>query len=186
MTLPSLSLLASIWGAVELCIAFLTHSKSGGKKDRGSLYLIWIVCGASVGLGIFLGRQFHSWKLPLRETLRWTGYGLFVAGVMLRWYSMFYLGKFFTPNVVILEKHRLIQSGPYRFIRHPTYTGVLAAATGLTLNGGNLLSLLVILIPIFIVVRWRIQIEEAVLVEAFGDEYRNYLRRTWRLLPGIY
>jgi len=118
-----------------------------------------------------------------RDTI---GYWIFIAGVLFRWYSIFYLGKFFTPNVVIQQKHQLIEAGPYRFIRHPTYTGALVALLGVTLTMGNLLSLLIIFIPIVSVMVWRIRIEEAALLEAFGEQYRNYMQRTKRLIPLIY
>ncbi len=186
MTPPPLSLVAPIWGVAELVLAVVTHAKSGRKKDRGSLFVIWIVYLVCISAGITCSYLFRSFRLPWPHALRWIGYGLFVTGVAFRWYAIFYLGRFFTPNVVIQEKHRLIKNGPYRFVRHPTYTGGIAAAVGLTFSAGNWLSLSVILIPIFAVMSWRIQIEEAALLEAFGEEYRIYMKRTKRLIPLIY
>ncbi len=187
MYLPPLSILARIWGLGELCMAIKTHSKSGGKsKDRGSLYLIWIVCALSVWAGVYAGSHAHSWDLPRRRTLYFVGYGLFVVGGVFRWFAIFYLGRFFTPNVVILTDHHLVDTGPYRFIRHPTYTGALCAAFGVILTLANLAALLVIMLPVTAVVLWRIHIEEAALREAFGEHYRLYTQRTKRLLPFIY
>lgn len=187
MHLPPLSYVSAAWGVGELCIAVKTHSKSGGiSKDRGSLYLIWIVCAVSVWLGIRVGSRAHAWDLPAHYPLFLIGYAVFVMGVLFRWFSIFYLGRFFTPNVVILKEHHLVDTGPYRFIRHPTYTGALCAAFGVTLTMANLAALLIILLPVLTVVLWRIRLEENALAEAFGEPYRRYRQRTKRLLPLIY
>jgi protein-S-isoprenylcysteine O-methyltransferase len=74
---------------------------------------------------------------------------LFALGVLLRFYSIIYLGRFFTPTVAISADHRLIDSGPYRFIRHPTYTGFLMILVGLGLHSANIVSLLIILNAVF-------------------------------------
>jgi len=108
------------------------------------------------------------------------------VGVVFRGYAILYLGRFFTPNVTIVEQHRLIQGGPYRFIRHPTYAGTLLAFLGIALSLGNAASLIIIVVPIVAVLWWRMRIEEAALKEAFGDQYRVYMQRTKRLVPFIY
>jgi protein-S-isoprenylcysteine O-methyltransferase len=187
MKLPSLSLLSMIWAAAELCLAVKRRSKPVGKsKDRHSLPLIWIVCFASIALGAFVANKFHSLELPWRKQCYAAGYCLFILGVAIRGYSIIYLGRFFTVNVAIVENHRLIDKGPYRFIRHPTYTGALLAGLGICLSSGNAGVALVIFVPILLVVLWRIRIEEGVLLEAFGDQYRNYMLRTRRLIPLVY
>jgi len=192
MRLPSLSLLSTLWLSAEFILMLVTRFKSGTKasgaksRDRASLPLIWIICAASSWLGIYVAMKWHSWPWPLPDALKPVGYWIFIVGVLFRWYAIYYLGRFFTPNVVILEKHRLIETGPYRLIRHPTYAGALFALLGVTLTMGNLLSLLIIFIPIISVVAWRMRIEEAALVEAFGDEYRDYMRRTKRLIPFVF
>ena len=65
----------------------------------------------------------------------------FVVGIAIRWYAIVYLGRFFTVNVAIAADHRLIDSGPYRFVRHPSYIGALMAFLGLGLTLGNWVSL---------------------------------------------
>ena len=82
------------------------------------------------------------------------------------------------------QGHRLIQDGPYRRLRHPSYTGMLAIYIGLVLALGTWVGALLALVVMFAAVYRRIQIEEEVLLEAFGDEYRAYMRRTWRIIPG--
>jgi protein-S-isoprenylcysteine O-methyltransferase len=96
------------------------------------------------------------------------------------------LGRFFTGNVAIAPDHRLIEEGPYRFVRHPSYTGSLLAFLGLGICYCNWASLAALMFPTLAVFLRRMQVEEAALVAAFGDRYRDYIRRTKRLIPAIY
>ena len=187
MTLPSLSVLAPIWGLAELCLAVITRSRSPvASKDRGSVVLIWAACLGGIALADYGAHHFPAWALPNRKMLYTTAYCLFIFGLFVRFYSIIYLGRFFTPTVSIASDHRLIDSGPYRFIRHPTYTGLLMIVLGFGLSFANLASLLSIFLPILLCLLWRIQIEERALTQAFGDQYRFYMRRTKRLIPLIY
>jgi protein-S-isoprenylcysteine O-methyltransferase len=130
--------------------------------------------------------KLHWAALPHPKLFYEAGLGLFALGLVLRGYSMIYLGRFFTPNVAIVTDHRLIDSGPYRLIRHPTYSGFLVILLGLGLACANAASLMVIFIPVLTCLLWRIQIEERALTEAFGEQYRAYACRTKRLIPFVY
>ncbi|HEU6448587.1 MAG TPA: isoprenylcysteine carboxylmethyltransferase family protein [Verrucomicrobiae bacterium] len=107
-------------------------------------------------------------------------------GIVLRWYAILYLGRFFTVNVAIAEDHRLIDTGPYHFIRHPSYTGSLLSALGVAMSLQNWISFLIVFVSILAVTLWRIHIEEQALAEGLGQPYRSYMKRTKRLVPGIY
>ncbi len=109
-----------------------------------------------------------------------------MLGLVVRWYAIIYLGRFFTTNVAIARDHRLIDSGPYRFIRHPSYTGDLLITLGFALIFTNWASLLIIFAPCCAAMLWRIHVEETVLLSALGDNYQNYMQRTKRLVPLIY
>jgi protein-S-isoprenylcysteine O-methyltransferase len=124
--------------------------------------------------------------MPHLHVVRWIGLIIFVAGLALRWYAIGFLGKFFTVDVAIHSDHRLIEAGPYRYIRHPSYTGALFAFVGLGLSFGNWLSLAIFTLPILIAFLIRIQIEERALAQAMGQPYRAYQQRTRRLLPLVY
>ena len=152
-------------------------------KDRGSVFLIWAVCLSGIGLAILAAYRLPAWMLPERKLFYLCSFAL---GLLLRSYSIIYLGRFFTPNVAIAADHRLIDSGPYRFIRHPTYTGFLMILFGLGLSFGNLASLLIAVVPILVCLLWRIRIEEQALAERFGERYRAYMQRTKRLIPLVY
>lgn len=113
------------------------------------------------------------------------GLVLFAGGIALRWWSIAVLGKFFTVDVAISDQHRVVDTGPYRFVRHPSYTGALVALLGLGLCLGNWLSMLCLMTPITAAFLWRIRVEERALVAALGENYLNYARRTKRLIPFV-
>jgi protein-S-isoprenylcysteine O-methyltransferase len=77
-------------------------------------------------------------------------------------------------------------AGPYRFVRHPSYTGALMAFLGLALCLANWASLAVMLIPVLLVFLRRMHVEEDALLQALGNQYRDYMQRTKRLIPAVY
>jgi protein-S-isoprenylcysteine O-methyltransferase len=93
---------------------------------------------------------------------------------------------FFTVDVAIATDHRLIDTGPYQSVRHPSYTGALMAFVGLGLCLHNAASLLVVTMPVLWVFSRRMRIEEDALTAGLGESYRDYMLRTRRLIPGIY
>jgi protein-S-isoprenylcysteine O-methyltransferase len=187
MTLPSLPILGTVFGLSELCLSLARRSKSDfTSKDRNTLGLIWTVVLASVVIGSLLSFVLPAWPLPLRGQLYVAGFFLFALGLVLRWFSIVYLGRFFTVNVAIAADHKLIESGPFRWMRHPSYTGMLLIVLGIGLCAGNFTSLLIIVVPSVCVCFWRIRIEEEALMSAFGEQYRAYMKRTKRLVPLIY
>jgi len=175
------------WGGSELCVALAKRSGAGAvSRDRHSLSVIWVVVVCSVALGVAASYHLREFRLPWPRTVLALGSALFVMGTALRWQAILHLGRFFTTNVAIAQDHQLIDSGPYRLIRHPSYTGSLAAALGFALSFANGASLLVIFVPYGAVILWRIHIEEAALIGALGAKYTDYRRRTKRLIPGVY
>jgi protein-S-isoprenylcysteine O-methyltransferase len=164
------------------------------QADRGSLRLLIAIILVSTGLAWAAKRRVPQASfealLGLAPTavagIYWAGLALFVVGVGLRWYSMIYLGRLFTFDVAVADDHQVIASGPYRRIRHPSYTGALMAYAGLGLCGGNLLSLLVLVTPIALAFLRRIAVEEAALTAALGSRYADYAGRTKRLVPFVY
>jgi protein-S-isoprenylcysteine O-methyltransferase Ste14 len=96
------------------------------------------------------------------------------------------LGRFFTATVTIHSDHRVIRTGLYRRIRHPSYTGLLLAFLGLAIAFSNWLSLIVIFVPITLAILYRIHVEESAMMEGLGQEYADYRRSSKRLVPGVY
>jgi len=176
-----------LWGISELTLTLTRRSKSDAtSKDRHSLGLIWVVNLAAIWLGIIAMYHLRACDLPYRSQIAAGCFVLVILGLAFRWYAIICLGRFFTTNVAIARDHRVVDTGPYRFIRHPSYTGALLAAFAFSLSFGNWGVLLIIFLPILAATLWRIHIEEAALLEALGEDYRRYMQRTRRLVPGVY
>lgn len=179
--------LGALYGLSELGLALFKRSgKSAADADEGSLGLIWIVILAGVCLAFALARALPQLAFAPGSRTAPAGIATFAAGIALRWYAILCLGRFFTVNVAIAEDHRLIDTGPYRLLRHPSYTGALLAFCGLGVCLDNWAALGALVIPVLVVFLRRMRIEEDALLAAFGEAYRDYMRRTWRLIPFIY
>jgi protein-S-isoprenylcysteine O-methyltransferase len=116
-----------------------------------------------------------------------------IAGVTLIWigsafraWSIFTLGRFFKVMVVIQDDHQVIERGPYRVLRHPSYLGSIIAMTGLGLAEGDWASMAIALLGTSAAFMIRIQVEERTLLRELGEDYAAYAQRTARLLPGVY
>jgi len=187
MTVPLPEIVGPLWGISELFLCLTRRSKSNAvSKDRQSLGLIWLVTLVAITLGIVAAHQLYMCRLPCPKALAEIGVGLCVAGLAFRWYAIMHLGRFFTANVAIAADHRVVDTGPYRWLRHPSYTGSLIAVFGFGLTFQNWASLLLIFVPTCAVTLWRIHIEESALMESLGDSYGLYRQRTKRLIPWVY
>ena len=114
--------------------------------------------------------------------VRYAGAGMAWAGLLLQWWVFHSLGLNLTDTVTVREKATLVSHGPYRWIRHPLYTVATLLMIGLTLVAASL-SMLIAGAAWFAMIRMRTPIEEAKLIERFGDSYREYMRRTGGFLP---
>ncbi len=108
-----------------------------------------------------------------------------LAGWSIRNIARRTLGNYFLNGINSLRKHKLVKHGVYRYIRHPLYLGAILLNLGIILLFSSLLGFLVMMgyIPC---VLYRIQIEEKMLVERFGKEYRDYMKKTKKIIPLIY
>ncbi len=122
----------------------------------------------------------------LPELAGWCGVALMLAAVGVRVWAARTLGAFYTRTLRTTAGQRIVSAGPYRVIRHPGYAAAIVLWLGAGLATANGLVTVAILLLIVTAYRARIAAEEAMLLEAFGDAYRTYSRRTWRLLPPIY
>jgi protein-S-isoprenylcysteine O-methyltransferase len=171
---------------VLLSVTRRGRSKTGEKQDRGTLRVLWIVIIGSLAAGVFVAGNFRATALPWGRVLTIAGTVLLAAGLILRWWAIVTLGRFFTVDVTIEKDHELVERGPFRWVRHPSYTGGLLAFAGWALTLGNWAAILMVLVPIFVAFRLRMNVEEEALQRALGDQYAAYMSRTKRLVPGVY
>ena len=114
-----------------------------------------------------------------------TGLGLFMAGVAVRIEARLILGRRFTHGLKIVEGHTLVKHGLYRRVRHPAYFGSILLDSGLPLLLNSIFGLLLMQLTSFGLL-FRIRIEEDMLISESGDEYREYMKRTKKIIPFIY
>jgi protein-S-isoprenylcysteine O-methyltransferase Ste14 len=149
--------------------------------DRGSYWLLIITVNLCFCLA-YLGR-FFNWGVAAGAS-QYGGLALMLAGISLREWAVVALGRHFSVVVAIQADHRLITHGPYRWLRHPAYTGGLIATVGFGLTLGSWSMVFPIFALLLLAFSYRIRLEEQLLLAAFGNLYRDYMARTWRLFPG--
>lgn len=171
---------------IALAISRRADPESAHVQDEGSMRLLWTVISVSWFAGAALAFIPHT-RLPRAPALHRTiALALLAGGLTLRWLAILWLGRLFTVDVTISKEHVMVESGPYRWLRHPSYTGLLLAFAGIAALMWNWLSMVAILVPIWLALAVRIRREEDALGSQFGAAYRAYCERTWRLVPWVY
>jgi len=146
---------------------------------------------AATVVSLTLGLVFNWVKVlpfgtPAASTILWIGIGVMLLGLILRHWSIVSLGKFFRTTIELQKGQKVIDNGPYRHIRHPSYAGIILFFIGYGIVSKDWLSLgVAVCLPIASLV-YRIQIEEKALAEGMGQDYVAYQKRTKKLLPGIW
>lgn len=171
---------------VLLTVTRRSRTRTGAKQDKSTLLLVWVGIMLSVAAGVYVAGYWPGAALLFGHLFALAGVFLFVAGVALRWWAIITLGRFFTVDVVVENDHEVVERGPFRVVRHPSYAGVLLAFVGFALTLRNWLALFIILVPIFGVFMHRMKVEEQALSRALGARYTDYMKRTKRLVPGVY
>jgi protein-S-isoprenylcysteine O-methyltransferase Ste14 len=179
------------WFAVEFYVLFLTRTRStkdaGGKSpDRGSLMVLWVVIFCSIFAASWIAAAHSSTVISDADWMRPAALVVLAVGLAIRVTAIYTLGRSFTANVNVSDTQKLHEVGLFRYMRHPSYAGMLLIFTALGLRMQNWLSLLLTVVPPVCALLYRIHVEEAALTRAFGDQYVSYSERTKRLIPGIY
>jgi protein-S-isoprenylcysteine O-methyltransferase Ste14 len=161
-------------------------NRSGARAERWSLL---VVVAAVVG-GMLGGFALASGNTGAIGSGRWPlfilGLVLMAAGVFLRQWAILALGRFFTVDVRVHSDQTVVQRGPYRWVRHPSYSGLLIFFVGVGLALSNWLSLIILAVVPAAGLLVRIRSEERALLAALGDEYRRYAATRRRLFPGVW
>ena len=176
------------WVASEVLVAVVTRTRRGGGnvRDRGSMLLLWIVIFASITACEWVRDTVPATMFGGAYWLRLAALTVLVAGLAIRWTAILTLGKSFSANVAIRESQTVYRKGLYRFVRHPSYSGLVLIFLAVGLHARNWLSLVLAVAPTTLALFYRIHVEERALREAFGEEYAEYSRDTKRLVPGIF
>lgn len=171
---------------ILLTVTRRSRSQTGTKQDRSTLGVLWLVILLSIAAGLWVTFHWPGARVAHGSAVADAGVGLFVAGLLVRWWAIITLGRFFTVDVTIEKDHEVVERGPFRLVRHPSYSGVLLAFIGFALTLGNWAALLIVLLPIFVAFTYRMKVEEEALAAALGSRYTAYMRRTKRLVPFVY
>lgn len=180
-------MVAALFFISELTLGILKRAsrRTTTTRDRGSMAILWVVILGSI-VTAMLSASWRSGRLPLYGPAREAvAIAVMTGGLLLRWISIITLGRFFTVNVAAHADHKLVDFGPYRWVRHPSYTGLLITFLGLGIFFGSWLAIVILLLPITLALLYRIRVEETALGEALGAEYAAYQARTKRLIPGV-
>lgn len=184
---PARTLLMVVLIALSAAALFTDASLNPGlREDRSNRWVL----GAFALIGILSAwlpaytERKEFWTIQ-GDYARWLGLMVFAGGGVLRLWPVFALGHRFSGLVAIQPGHKLLTSGIYATVRNPSYLGLLISSFGWGLafrSGVGLLLAALTILPLIA----RIRAEERLLSTEFGDEYRAYRARTWRLVPGIY
>ncbi len=180
-----------VWNVPEWLGSFKQRAKASRKEaaiqDHGSLVfvagLLWFGVALSLVLaGLFPTAAFFWQRVPLFAL----GISFILLGVALRWYAIRILGRYFTRDVAVAVDQRIVQEGPYRYIRHPAYSGTFLTMLGVGLALTNWASLVALLLCVLAGHLYRVNIEEEALCQTIGQPYVEYMQHTKRFIPWVF
>lgn len=173
---------------LEQRIRLLSRLNPGGeRRDHGSHLLLIAFVAGGMGAGFALAGTVPSAAIPDgRWALFVAGLILMCAGIAIRKWAIVTLGNFFTVDVRVHQGQTVIDRGPYRWVRHPAYTGMILTIIGAGLALGNWLALLVLAVVPTAGLVIRIHFEEQALLDELGEPYRRFAATRARLFPGLW
>jgi protein-S-isoprenylcysteine O-methyltransferase Ste14 len=162
-------------------------NREGARRDAGSLFVIVGFVGAGIAGAFVLASGLPGAGI---SGGRWILYGcglaLIVAGIVVRQWAVVLLGSSFTVDVRVHEGQPVVDRGPYRVVRHPSYSGMLLTFAGIGLALGNWVSIACALLVPLVGIVLRIRVEERVLLAELGEPYRAYAEGRARLIPYLW
>ena len=171
----------------ELILMLAKHSKikiTKTRKDRGSMIILWLMITLGFTGGFFLAKH-DTWN-SINTIITGIGLLIVLAGIIIRWIAIIQLGKSFTVDVAIIDVARLKTDGIYSKVRHPSYLGLLCIIIGFSATMNSVYSFLVLVVPVFFAIVYRINVEEKVLISEFSESYINYKTGTRKIIPYIF
>ena len=156
------------------------------KADKGSLVVLLICTAAGLIAVVLASKLFPAAAIAPAPLAFIGGMAIFLAGFAMRRWSEMTLGRCFTFTVMTSPDQPVVSTGPYRFVRHPGYTGGLLVVVGAGAVSGNWVGLACFTLAILLPLLHRIRIEESALLLALGDRYRSYATVHKRLVPLVW
>ena len=167
----------------EMRFGARARSHATGASDGHSTLVVSLASAVPVlGFALAIKGRMPA-PLPGMPAIAWLGVGLGVCGLLLRLWAVLVLRERYTRTLLVHEGHAIERGGPYRFVRHPGYLGSLLCLNGIALASGDALVLLASIGATLGAYIYRIRVEDAMLVAAFGEPYARYRRETGALLP---
>ena len=152
------------------------------RKDKGSGLFIFFIIFLSIIIAIVLA----SANIAILPTwFFYPGMIVMILGIIFRQWSIAVLGRFFSGTVSTQEGQKVVEKGPYKYIRHPSYTGALIILIGIGLALQSWGAVITLVFLFSLGYGYRIHVEEKVLISKLGDPYIEYKKRTKRLIPYI-
>jgi protein-S-isoprenylcysteine O-methyltransferase Ste14 len=180
-----LSVTLACWVVLELGVRVRERVRGRGRTghDRFTRVLIGITIGAAIALAVIAS---PARSLGVAHPDRVAGLVILWLGLAIRVWAIATLGKDFRTTVEVDAGQAVASSGPYSRIRHPSYAGLLLILAGFGLALGNWRSLCICILVPLPALLLRIRVEEAEMTRVLGDAYRDYQKRTKRLIPGVW
>ena len=182
--LADLTLVA--WALVEVGVRVREGVQGKGRPDRDRATRVLIVMTLGAAIVAALGARSVAPTLRMPEPLRIAGVVVMWFGLALRVWAIATLGSAFRTTVEVEPAQTVVSSGPYRWVRHPSYAGLLLIVAGFGAVLGNWLSLTACAVLPLPAVLWRIHVEEAELNRVLGEAYRTYQSDRARLIPRLW
>ena len=194
---PELALPDSFIAAWVLLIVFSVAEKllrrdaaarsiETGPEDRGTMRRIGLAFAACVLLLLASPALDRTGVGVVDTAVGWVGVAIMAAGLGLRVWAALALGRYYTRTLRLASDQRVVRRGPYRLIRHPGYAGDIVLWLGAAIASRSLIVLALAAAALALAYLPRIAAEESMLLAAFGDDYRSYAKRSWRLIPFVY
>jgi protein-S-isoprenylcysteine O-methyltransferase Ste14 len=181
--------MSAVWVGYEVWLVLVDRRRGKGsaRVDRGTRDLNFISILVGIGGAAALS-SLSRFFFPGGRTVAvfWIGILAMLAGLGLRIWAVSTLGAAFRTTVETHSGQKVIQQGPYRLIRHPSYSGILLMCLGYGVAVQNWLSLAAAVLLPLAALLYRMRVEEAALRESLGPEYAEYQRRTRRLIPWVW
>jgi protein-S-isoprenylcysteine O-methyltransferase Ste14 len=176
------------WFVLEigLLVRDLVRRQVGLRQDRGTRAIVTVSLVGAIVFGWLVRGWVPVLGVPAPRVFLVAGLVVFWIGLVVRIWAVLTLGRSFSTFIQVDQDQAVVTRGPYRWVRHPSYSGVLLICLGFGLGTGNWLSLLICALVPTAGLLPRIAVEESELARRLGEPYRRYQHTTRRLVPGLW